>query len=1073
MARAETDGLSRLTAAIPASLEAKMRASRSAGERKTVTILFADIVGSTALVEEMDPEDWTVIVNEAFDRMSRTIYRYEGTIARLMGDAVLAFFGAPVAHEDDPERSVRCALDMIASIREYAVELRRTMDAEFEIRVGINTGPVVVSNVGSDLKFEYTAMGDAVNVASRVQNAARPSTVLVTSATYRFVAPLFDARNAGPLALKGKSEPIGAYEIVGPKALPGRTRGVAGLESPIVGRDEMLARLRELLAVVTAGSGRAVCILGEPGIGKSRLLREFRRSAASAAGVGWAEGRCVSYGQNLPYHVVLDVLRNVICVSSAEREPAVREALRATCERVLGGAWADAYAYLGHLLGIRLEPEHAAKVEGITPHTLRSGYLSSLIQLLRAMTKERALVLVCEDVHWADQASVELLSPILPLVRELPLLEAATSRVERSAPGWRLVTGAQQLFGESLAELRLAPLDQEQSRAMVANLLEIESLPEHLRAFILERAEGNPLFVEEVVRMLIDRGAIERHGDRWVATKDIETVEVPANLQGLLLGRVDRLPEDAKRALRVASVIGRRFALPVLADVAGKDGGELRQALGTLEAAGLIEVSGEGAELEYSFRHVLIHEAAYDSLLKQERRDLHAHVAEALERRYPYRRVELAGVFAIHLEQAGETARSAPYFLEAAAHAAARNANHEARAFYDKVLAYVSADTTDPESLRLRVRAGVGRVKVGWSFAKWNDDIAALETTIAEAERLGEAKMTSDAHYWSAFLRQSSGQRPEVSPELARSQQRLMDLAEQGADPLGRASALALMGIGATMMGDPRVAVGLLEEALPQLRASPDAIGAAMAAGVLGVAYARLGRFDRATELLDESDRLAASADPVAQLDARLARGIVEMERGDLVKAVEIATSCARGGEEFGAPSCVAGANIVIASGALARGQADVARRSIDRTMEIAKAGDLPRHLNMSRAMLSVAAARLGDLPTALEGFDQSIDASRRMGDRVGEALVLRLRGLSRAGSGGLDAAVADLAASVQRFEALGVKPQLARSLRDQGVALRIWGKREEGNALVARANALFDEMGIAREPSPLEAATA
>ncbi len=1068
MAPAEIDRRTRPAAAVPASLEAKMRASRSAGERKPVTILFADIVGSTALVEKMDPEDWTVMVNEAFDRMSRTIYRYEGTIARLMGDAVLAFFGAPVAHEDDPERAVRCALDMIASIREYAAELRRGFDIEFEIRAGINTGPVVVSNVGSDLKYEYTAMGDAVNVASRMQNAARPSTVLVTGATYRFIAPLFDAQSVGPLTLKGKSEPIEAYEIAGPKALPGRVRGVAGLESPMVGREQMLARLRDLLAVAKAGSGRVACILGEPGIGKSRLLAEFR-SAAAADGVAWAEGHCVSYGQSLPYHLLLDVLRNVIGVSAAEREPAVREALRATCERVLGDAWADAYAYLGHLLGIRLEPEHRAKVEGITPDTLRSRYVVSLIQLLRAMTKERPLVLVCEDIHWADPASVDLLSLILPMVHELALLEAATSRVERAAPGWRLVTGAEQVFGESLAELRLAPLDEQQSRALVANLLEIESLPERVRAFVLERAEGNPLFVEELVRMLIDRGAIERQGDRWVATKEIETIEIPANLQGLLLGRIDRLPDDAKRVLRVASVIGRRFALPVLEQVAGNDPAELRRALGTLEAAGLVELSAAGTELEYSFRHVLIHEAAYDSLLRQERRGLHARAAEVLERRYPHRRVELAGVFAIHLEQAGETARSAPLFLEAADHAAARNASYEARAFYDKVLAFVPADTTDPAALRMRVRAGVGRVKVGWSFAKWDEDIGKLETTIAEAERLGDPKLTSDAHYWSGFLRQSSGQRPDMSPQLARSQKRLMELGAQGADPLARASALALAGMGATLTGDVRVGSAMLEQALPQLRASADVIRTSMAAGVLAVAYARQGLFARAAELADEAEGLAAAADPLAQMDAQLIRSTVELERGDLVRAVEIATTCARRGEDIGSPSCVAGANLVLAATALARGEAENARRSLDRTMEIARVGNNPFQLSVARGMNSAATALLGDLPTALEGFEESIAFARRIGNRSGEALLLRLRGLARAGSGELDGAIADLAASAAGYEALGVKTQLARSLRDHGVVLRLAGKRAEGEADVARAGALFDEMGIAREPSPME----
>ena len=1063
--------LTPLTASVPASLEAKMRASRSAGERKPVTILFADVVGSTALVERLDPEDWTAIINETFDRMSRTIQRYEGTVARLMGDAVLAFFGAPIAHEDDPQRAVRCALDMITSIGDYAAELRRSWGLEFEIRIGINTGPVVLSDVGSDLKNEYTAMGDAVNVAARMQEAARPSTALVTGATYRFVAPLFEAQSVGPLTLKGKAEPIEAFEIIRPKALPERTRGFAGLESPMVGREALLAKLRDLLTVVKAGNGRVACILGEPGIGKSRLLAELRGAAAD--GVAWAEGRCLSYGQNLPYHLVVDVLRSVIGASSADREPDVRAALRVTCERALGEAWGDTYAYLGHLLGIRLEPDYLQKVERVTPDTLRTRYVMSLNQMMRAMTKTRPLVLVCEDVHWADQASVELLLLVLPWINEMPLLLAATSRVERGAPGWQLITRAEQVFGDGLAQLRLLPLDPAQSRSLIANLLEIESLPQPVRTFILERAEGNPLFVEEVVRMLIERGAIERRQDRWVATTSIETVEIPANLQGLLLGRIDHLPDEAKRVLRTASVIGRRFAMPVLADIGELEAGDLRRALGALEAAGLIELSGTGTEIEYTFRHVLLHEAAYDSLLRQQRRDLHVRVAEALERRYPHRRVELAGVFAMHLEQGSEPARAAPLFLEAADHAAARNANHEAVAFYDKVLAYVAADTSDPERLRLRVRSGIGRVKAGWGFGKWDDDIRRLETTIAEAERLGVPMLTSDAHYWSAFLRQSSGQRPETSPELARSQQRLMALADQGADPLARANATALLGAGALQMGDPRVAARLLEEALPQLRASVDVIKAAMVAGMLGVAYARQGLFERAAEALEEADRLALNGDPMSRADALLTRSLVQLERGDVVKAVELAATCAREGEALGSPTCVAGANLVVASGALARGEPEAARRSLERTMEIAQAGNLPRHLDSARGMLSAVTAFLGDLPTALEGFERSLESARRNRNAAGEALLLRLRGLARAGSGDLDGAIADLTASASAAEVLGLRPQLARALRDHGVVLRLAGRHADGDAAVARAEALFAEMGIAGEPSPLAAATA
>src|SRR2546427_11491928 len=325
---------------------APARAAAGSSERRPLTVLFADIAGSTAIAERMDPEDWTAIVSQAFARMNATVTRYNGTIARLMGDGVLAFFGAPVAHEDDPLRAVRCGLDMARAVDDLGTELK----VDLKIRVGINTGPVVVGMVGTQAASEYTAMGDAVNVASRMQALARPGTVLVSGATHRFVAALVESVDVGPLDLKGKANAVQAYEVTGLKE--GATgRGLTGIHAPMIGRDAQLARLRELFGIARAGQGRVAAILGEPGIGKSRLLSEFRAEVERGDGSArWIEGRCLSYGQTLPYHLVLDVVRSVIGVSGSASEPEVREALERVLRELLGDSWAEPYAYLGHLL---------------------------------------------------------------------------------------------------------------------------------------------------------------------------------------------------------------------------------------------------------------------------------------------------------------------------------------------------------------------------------------------------------------------------------------------------------------------------------------------------------------------------------------------------------------------------------------------------------------------------------------------------------------------------------------------------------------------------------------------------
>jgi class 3 adenylate cyclase len=539
-----------------------MDAPTVTGERRPVTALFADVVGSTALAETMDPEEWAELMAEATSRMRRVVERYEGRVGQVLGDGILAFFGAPVAHEDDPQRAVRTGLDLLAEIRDFGSSRRLPGADKLHIRVGINTGPVVVRDIG---QRDMSALGDAVNVAARLQSEAEPDSVLVTADTFAFVRDAVEAQPAGALTLKGKAEPVEAFRILRWTGRELRRRGIQGLSSALVGRDTELARLVEALRVVRAGRGRCALVLGEPGIGKSRLTRELRREAEGGdRRVAWFEARCLSYGQGLPHHLVLGIVRAVLGLAEdgSDPEATVRERIR----QRLGDDGTDAHRFLAHLLSLELDPVERAEIAHLAPEGLQRGYVDALRALLYSAASQPA-VLVCDDVHWADPSSVELLVRLMPLVHELPLLVLLASRPDRDAPGWRMVTAARDELGEALVEVRLTPLGEEDSRALVGNLLAIESLPAATREYILSRAEGNPFFVEEVIRMLIDRGGIRREGDRWVATETVADVEIPDTIHGLLLARIDRLPADARETLRVASVIGRRFGATVLADV--------------------------------------------------------------------------------------------------------------------------------------------------------------------------------------------------------------------------------------------------------------------------------------------------------------------------------------------------------------------------------------------------------------------------------------------------------------------------------------------------------------------------
>ncbi|MBS1811690.1 MAG: protein kinase [Acidobacteria bacterium] len=565
--------LSKLAAATPSSLARKIRAVQpTAGERKVVTALFADFSVFSTTGKEIDPEDLPAIINQALDRLSPTIFHYEGTVAQVLGNSMLAFFGAPLTHEDDAVRAVRSALEMVANARNLADEMRRKQGLEFELRIGLNTGQIVIGNITSQLKFEFTVVGDTVNLATRAQAAAPAMSVMITEDTRRLVASVFECSAPIGLGVKGRTGEVRIAEVRESRTELDRVHGLAGLQSRMVGRDAELNSLLQLSIAAQAGLGRVAVIVGEPGLGKTRLITEWKDATTnalrgSATELRWAEGHCLSYGQGLAYHLLQSLLRGLIGVPAAAEEAQTRAALFKLTVDLLGEATIEVYPYLGHLLSLKLEGEALERVRQLDPQLLQNQYLMSLRRLLTALSTRQPLGILLEDIHWADPSSVELLNKLLPLASELPLLFCFVTRPERDVPGWKLVSASRDLMGGRLTEITLRELTESDSQQLIANLLDNATLPQQTRALILKKAEGNPFFVEEVIRMLIDHGVLEQQNGKWVAKGEIEASEIPDNLQSLLLARIDRLPEDAKRTLRVASVIGRQFAVKVLEKV--------------------------------------------------------------------------------------------------------------------------------------------------------------------------------------------------------------------------------------------------------------------------------------------------------------------------------------------------------------------------------------------------------------------------------------------------------------------------------------------------------------------------
>jgi class 3 adenylate cyclase/tetratricopeptide (TPR) repeat protein len=663
---------------IPPELMLKIKAARAhdamVGERRVITMLFCDVKGSTAAAEKVDPETWTEIMNGIFEYMIRPIYKYEGTVPRLMGDAILAFFGAPIAHEDDPQRAVLAALEIQEEIKEYAEEIRRNYGLEFGLRVGINTGLVVVGAIGSDLRMEYTAIGDAINLAARMEQTAAPGTVQISEETYKLIAPFFDVKALGEVEVKGKAAPIKTFRPLAIKRSPGSGRGLDGLTSPLVGREAQLDLLDQQLMQLKTRVGSFIAVIGEAGLGKSTLIAELKKAHEE---FNWLRGDSLSYTRSVSYYPWRQIIRQAIEANDDDSPIEVRDKLRLVCDRCAIPEGDE--PFLEAILAVERQESLQAGAE-IQGEALVQKMAEATRAFLSGLVSEAPLVLVFEDLHWADEASLYLLLNLIDLAITQPITFICMLRPDKAAASWEAIQQVQQKVKSYYQSILLEPLHADQTDLLLMNLLGMKELPKNIRDLIVEKAEGNPFFIEELIRSLIETNQIIREESRWRTKGEDATVSLPNTLRGVLGARIDRLPELTKHILQNAAVVGRSFELRVLNRLTHLDE-ELNPHIQYLEDVSLVEALLN----QYAFRHVLIQETAYDSILIKKRMELHRQIGEALEELYVNRIDEFAPLLANHFYAARDV-RSLKYDQLAGEKAARLYANTEAATHFRRAL---------------------------------------------------------------------------------------------------------------------------------------------------------------------------------------------------------------------------------------------------------------------------------------------------------------------------------------------------------------------------------------------------
>ncbi len=661
------------------------------GDRRQVTVIFADLSGFTALNDAAktpaEVEQVVRLINELLKELSEAIYEYDGYIDKYIGDEIMALFGAPVAHENDPELALRAALVMMERLAEFNANPPFPLPEPLGMHMGINTGMVIAGMVGTDRKRSYTVMGDVVNVAARLESASTRGQIFVNEDTYNLTNRLFVFEEKDPIKVKGKPEPLKVYQLISARDLSQTQRGLSGMEAPLIGREYETHILLDAYRNLRAGQGNIVVVAGDAGLGKSRLvaetLKQVRQAENDSPKPLWLFGRGLAYRQSFANRLFVDILYSYLQLPEDSDDELVKLRLEAMGDELFGDRKNEVVPYLTTLLGIKLNGDTELPVND--PQILQQRIFLAMGEWVESLAARQPLVMVFEDLHWSDPSSVAMIEYLFALTVYNPILLACVTRPERVSNFWKIKSQSAREYTKNFTELTLWPLTDEESRQLIKHLLKIEPMPEDLEQLLLSRAEGNPLFLEEVLRSLIEDGTIARSNGHWQIARSVTDINIPNTLQGVLTARIDRLEESVKRVLQVAAVIGRVFPRFVLAPIIN-DEKILESALEQLELADLIAVHKREPEPEYIFKHVLTYETAYNSMLHQQRQMIHRQIADFMATRYWLLGEQFAPIVADHYYKSETWPRAMRYYQRAAEAALQSFANEQAVNFYGRAL---------------------------------------------------------------------------------------------------------------------------------------------------------------------------------------------------------------------------------------------------------------------------------------------------------------------------------------------------------------------------------------------------
>jgi len=669
----------------PKFLADKILTSRSAmeGERKRVTVLFADVAGFTSMSEKLDPEQVHQIMDGCFKILMDEIHNHQGTINQFTGDGVMALFGAPVAIENHAQNACQAALSIQNAMKKYSKVLKSTIGIDFKMRIGLNAGPVIVGSIGDDLRMDYTAIGDTTNLAARMESMAKPGSILISPIIYKRVSQYFKFIPLGKVEVKGKEKPLDAYQLVDRIKKDGAEFD-RQIFSEMVGRDEDLNTLELQVLKAIKGEGSVVNIIGEAGIGKSRLVSELRNREIMKR-ITFLEGRAISIGKNLSFHPITNLLNNWARIKDEDNASTALDKLETAIRSICQKDSDEIFPFVATLMGMKLSGRHAERIKGIQGEALEKLVFKNIRNFIIKSTELTPLVIVIEDLHWADTSTIELLESLFRLTETQRILFINVFRPNHPETGDRIIKTIMEKLSVYYVEINLQSLSDQMSETLINNMLNIRGFQHAMVDQIIQRAGGNPFFIEEVVRSFIDEGAVVRTNGEFEVTKKIESMVIPYTINDVLMARIDRLDEETRDLVKIASVIGRYFFHRILTEVA-KTIDDIDRKLSHLKDIQLIRERKRMEELEYLFKHALAQEAAYESILGQNRKVLHLKVADSIEKIFKERLHEFYGVLSYHYLNGDNLDKTEEYMLKAGEEAMKSSASSEALHYYQRAI---------------------------------------------------------------------------------------------------------------------------------------------------------------------------------------------------------------------------------------------------------------------------------------------------------------------------------------------------------------------------------------------------